>query len=121
MNVLKKPYELLVRWDLNGKLIGAHVQWSTILTDDSGALIGSYPGNVEPVAVTPDQQGFPLADILGQTHIDALTALTAEQQKSAVLQELVSVVNSQLAATEQQLQTMQETTGAQLGEAFYGA
>ena len=85
----------------------AHVQWSTIVTNDSGGVIGSYPGNVEPVAVTPDQQGFPLADILSQTHTDALTALAAEQQKSAALQELVSRVNFQLAAAQQQLQTTQ--------------
>jgi hypothetical protein len=110
MNAVTKPYELLIRWGPDGKLLGAHVQWSTIVTDDSGELIASYPGNVVPVAITPDQQGFPLADLLSEAQTDALTALTAEQQKSAVLEEQVSAANSRLAAAQQQLQIIQEST-----------
>src|SRR5262249_37695718 len=96
MQAKNKPYELLVRWDQAGKLLGAHVQWSTVVTDESGVLIGSYPGNIEPIALTDGQAGFPVSDILSQALTDALTALTAEQQKSASLEEQLGAATAQV-------------------------
>jgi hypothetical protein len=101
MNAEKKPYELLVRWGRDGKLQGAHVQWAMLITDDTGAVVGCYPGHAEPVAVRPDESGFPLSDVLNQMQIDALTALTAEQERSATLAAQFSASQTELATQEQ--------------------
>jgi uncharacterized membrane protein len=63
----QQPYEFLVRWDANGKLAGAHVQWML----DSGAL-----SEAEPVEITKGKSpsAFPLADILSQIQTDALAS-----------------------------------------------
>jgi hypothetical protein len=50
MQVERKPYELLVRWDTDGNLLGAHVQWSNVVTNDDGSK-QIYPITVEPVAL----------------------------------------------------------------------
>lgn len=96
MNATQKPYELLLRWGQDGNLRGAHMQWATVVSDDAGAVIGCYPGNVEPVAIAPGQPGFPLTDILSQVQADALTALTAAQEKAAALEDRLSAANSQI-------------------------
>ncbi|MPZ39856.1 MAG: hypothetical protein GEU95_17710 [Rhizobiales bacterium] len=67
MQVERKPYELLVRWDINGKLLGAHVQWSNVVINDDGSK-QVYPTTVEPVALTTDAKGFPIADVLNEAH-----------------------------------------------------
>jgi hypothetical protein len=63
MQVERKPYELLVRWDTHGNLLGAHVQWSNVVTNDDGSK-QVYPTTIEPVALTAEANGFPIADIL---------------------------------------------------------
>jgi hypothetical protein len=103
MNAVKKPYELLVRWDQEGKLRGAHVQWATVVTDNSGTPIGCYPGTVEPISVAQDQSGFPLTDILGQIQADALAALAAVQQRSDALAQQLSEANAQIAVLQTQV------------------
>ena len=50
MQVERKPYELLVRWDTDGNLLGAHVQWSNVVTNDDGSK-QIFPITVEPVAL----------------------------------------------------------------------
>jgi hypothetical protein len=65
MQVERKPYELLVRWDTDGNLLGAHVQWSNVVTKDDGSK-QIYPTTVEPVALTTEGNGFPIADVLNE-------------------------------------------------------
>ena len=50
MQVERKPYELLVRWDTDGNLLDAHVQWSNVVTNDDGSK-RIDPITVEPVAL----------------------------------------------------------------------
>jgi hypothetical protein len=56
---------LLVRWDVNGNLLGAHVQWSNVVINDDGSK-QIYPTTVEPVALTKEGKGFPIADVLNE-------------------------------------------------------
>jgi hypothetical protein len=65
MPVERKPYELLVRWDAEGNLIGAHVQWSNVVKNDDGSK-RVYPITVEPVALTAEGNGVPIADVLNE-------------------------------------------------------
>ena len=65
MQVERKPYELLVRWDTDGNLLGAHVQWSNVVTNDDGSK-QVYPTTIEPLALTAAGKGFPIADVLNQ-------------------------------------------------------
>ena len=65
MQVERKPYELLVQWDADGNLLGAHVRWSNVVTNADGSK-QVYPTTVEPVALTAGDKGVPIADILNQ-------------------------------------------------------
>ncbi len=65
MQVERKPYELLVRWDVDGKLLCAHVQWSNVVINDDGSK-RVYPTTVESVALTKDGKGFSIADVLNE-------------------------------------------------------
>ncbi len=71
----KTPYELLVRWNKDGTVSGAHVQFLESLTKD-GALIYERVGEAIPVSMS-GEAGFPLADILSDVQISALR--TTEQ------------------------------------------
>ncbi len=76
------PYEFLARWTPEGKFSGAHVQFATVITDDvTGEVKLQTPGKVMPVDVGAGQ-GFPIADILDQLHVDSIAqaeAATAAQ------------------------------------------
>lgn len=65
MPVERKPFELLVRWDAEGNLIGAHVQWSNVVKNDDGSK-RVYPITVEPVALTAGGNGVPIGDVLNE-------------------------------------------------------
>lgn len=108
-SVEQVPYEILFRYKL-GELQGAHVAFSYLVTADDGAKTET-PLGPQPVDIGQGQ-GFPLADILGQTLTDALvanatltasvTTLTAEKAElTAQLQAALSRVTEleqQLAA-----------------------
>ena len=78
------PYEFLARWDQNGKFSGAHVQFATVITDDlTGEVKLQTPGKVMPVDVGAGQ-GFPIADILDQLHVDSIAQADAATAAQAV-------------------------------------
>lgn len=68
------PYEFLVRWDQSGNLTAAHVGFRRVARLD-GAVVADVALPVQPVAVGLSE-GFPLADILDQTLIDALARIS---------------------------------------------
>lgn len=68
MTIEKKPYELLLRWDTEGKLCGAHVQYRHLVWDESGRPIGEVLDHALPLAI----DDFPLRDILTQAQADAI-------------------------------------------------
>lgn len=68
------PYEFLARWT-DGKLAGAHVGFITTITEN-GVVLSTKTGDVMPVDIGSGK-GFPLQDILDQTHVDALVAFDA--------------------------------------------
>ena len=70
MEVEKKPYELLVRWDRKGGLAGAHVCWRYVISE-AGAFVREAVSRAEPVD-TGQGSGFPLDDILPAVAADAL-------------------------------------------------
>lgn len=84
MQTTKHPYEFLVRWDRDGRLAGAHVQFRYVTVDD-GAVVGEFVGAAEPVGLA-GASGFPLADILPAIQAAAIAALesvTAERDALA--------------------------------------
>lgn len=70
MQTLKQPYELLVRWERDGKLAGAHVQWRYVTQVDD-QVVAEAISAAEPVAVA-GQAGFPLCDVLSALQIESL-------------------------------------------------
>lgn len=79
MEVIKRPYELLVRWDKDtGDIKGAHIRWLHDITDDDGDRI-IKEGEPKPIS-TSTESGFPLEAILAKAQADAITA--AEQARA---------------------------------------
>jgi len=82
-----QPYELLVRWNANGEISGAHVGFIERTFKD-GVEIAHKIGDVMPVGIGA-ATGFPLADILEAVHIDALIERDAAiSDKNAAIQKL---------------------------------
>lgn len=71
METVKRPYEFLARWDQDGRLIGAHVQWRYIIKDGD-QVIGESVANAEPVAIEAGKSGFPISDILNELQVSAI-------------------------------------------------
>lgn len=94
----RQPYEFLARWDENGKFKGAHVQFQTVITDDAtGEVKLQTPGKVMPIG-EGIPNGFPIADILGQLHVDAVKATDAAVSAKAVAEQVAT--EAQTKATE---------------------
>lgn len=95
--VTTHPYELLVRWDSDGNLQGAHVGWRDVVME--GAVkVSEAVRPVEPVDIGQGK-GFPLADILSLVQAATLAAnarLTAE--KAALEAERDEAIAAKLAA-----------------------
>jgi hypothetical protein len=105
MDVTKQPYELLIRWDKDGKIAGAHVQWRYVIRDPEqpGQIVGETVTGAEPVSLDGEAAGFPLADILDQVAIDALAKANANAAMVEVLEERVDAAESKAAALETEL------------------
>lgn len=73
IETVKKPYEFLVRWDQDGKLVAAHVQWLYVSRED-GVVVSAKESQAEPVAIGKMKTGFPVADILDDVTSDSLIA-----------------------------------------------
>lgn len=76
MQTTKHPYEFLARWDRDGGLAGAHVQFRYVTQAEDGTLLGEFVGAAEPVDVGA-ADGFPLADILSPLATSALAGRDA--------------------------------------------
>lgn len=77
MQTMKRPYELLLRWDQQGRLSGAHVQHRYVI-EDGGKIVGESVGPAEPLSLETAEE-FPLADILTQAQSDALVGKAAAE------------------------------------------
>jgi 16S rRNA G527 N7-methylase RsmG len=89
MQAVKQPYELLVRWDQDGTLTGAHVQWRHVFKDDDGAIVGETVAAAEPVDIGAGK-GFPLADVLDAVQADSLVALSTANAEIEALRKTES-------------------------------
>lgn len=86
MQAIKKPYEILVRYDSDGNLKGAHVAWTHIVTLDDGTIIRKQT-NPEPVDVGQGA-GFPIDDLINEVAAGALAAKeAAETERDAAVAE----------------------------------
>jgi len=67
---VRTPYEFLVRWNNDGTISGAHIAFLDTLYKNN-EILSQTPSDVESVEMAM-QEGFPLADVLSITLIDAL-------------------------------------------------
>jgi multidrug efflux pump subunit AcrA (membrane-fusion protein) len=114
--VITRPYEFLVRWR-DGVISGAHVGFEDVIVED-GAVIGAVQQNVQAVDIGLGK-GFPLAEILGQIHIDALTerdAAIAERDAQIAEREAAEIAKDAAIAEKQALIAQAETQAAELQE-----
>ena len=80
ISTVKRPYEMLVRWK-DGVIAGAHVGFE-LTTTENGVVLSTTPLDVMPVDIGQGA-GFPLADILSQVQVDAITGKDAAEAKCA--------------------------------------
>jgi hypothetical protein len=97
------PNELLIRWDDNGDLQGAHVVFLGKVLDDHGKVLAAQPMPPQSIALG-ESEGFPLATIMDRALIDALKKIESlEMQREALTQTLAT----QAANHQQQIDAMQ--------------
>lgn len=84
----RTPYEFLARWDRDGKLSAAHVAFRTVIKRD-GAVVSEVAEGPQPVSIGKGA-GFPLADLLDQVHITAVTKVEELNAVTAGLQEIIA-------------------------------
>ncbi|WP_430259768.1 hypothetical protein [Neorhizobium sp. IRS_2294] len=77
---VKIPYEILIRFGLDGLPAGAHCQYLRRVTLD-GEVLKEEIGQAEPL----DIAGFPTSDIMSNTTRDALARVTSLESEKAVL------------------------------------
>lgn len=76
----KHLYEVLLRFDADGKLQGAHAQYLEGIKED-GVIISAQPGGALPVSLVDNADGLTIKKILGEalaSVIDAKEAAEAE-------------------------------------------
>lgn len=110
IETVKRPYEFLVRWR-EGKITGAHVGYELTTTED-GKVLSTTPLAVMPVDIGSGV-GFPLADILGQVHIDAVATMSVAQaecqakaDECAKHEEAIAVLTGELEKVKSELQSL---------------
>lgn len=74
MQTDKLPYEVLIRFGVDGAVQGAHVIWAYRITDDDGQVVGYTPGNPLPAGAKGDAEGFPLSAAVGEAIAAAIEA-----------------------------------------------
>lgn len=83
MKKTKQPYEFLARWNADtGEFQGAHIGFIVTVIDDDGSVLSRQQLPVEPVSLA-GETGFPIADVLGKIHIDAIARCDLLEQENA--------------------------------------
>lgn len=85
----RTPYEFLVRWDEQGKLQGAHVQYLETTRKDGAVIAQTITPAAKVAVVAGDTEGFKLGEIVGQLVLD-------QQQRLDELTELLALKDSQI-------------------------
>lgn len=83
-NTLLIPYELLIRWNSDGNLQGAHIQFLGKVLDANDEVIAAQPMPPQAIAIA-EQEGFPLTDVLDQLQIDALKRIEFLERENHAL------------------------------------
>lgn len=94
----KQPYEFLARWR-DGRLVGAHIQFITRVTDGDRVLVENISDAI-PVGLSGGA-GFPVADLLQQMQVDALSALSSKTAELAAMTAGRDAAQASLAAAQE--------------------
>ena len=103
MSILTKTktlYELLLRFDVDGKLAGAHAQYLVTITED-GKVVNTAPGQALPVSLTDAADKLTLRTILGEALAPAIEAKEVAEAAAADALAKVEAVAGLVAAKEQ--------------------
>lgn len=108
------PYELLVRWNDQGQLQGAHCQWLGKLKAPDGTVIAAQPMPIEPIALAEDR-GFPIGTVFDRVTIDALKRVDELQQQIENLKFSLENANGLIANYQYQVDQLQANIQEQQG------
>lgn len=100
MNTEKIPYELLVRFDQNGAVAGAHVIWAYKVSD--GDKVVSYqPGQAERAGEAIS--GFPLSAAVSEALAEGLKKAAAVLEENEALKSSLRAKEASIEQLEQEL------------------
>lgn len=103
----KTPYEILIRFGMDGLPTGAHCQYLRRVVLD-GEVLKEEVGQAEPL----DLAGFPTSGIMSNTARDALVRVTSLEGEKAGLVAELEAAGERLAG----LEAEKEALAAQVGE-----
>jgi hypothetical protein len=106
---VKRPYELLVRWK-DGFIAGAHVGFE-LTTSEDGVALSTTALPVMPVDIGQGV-GFPLADILEQVQVDAITSRDSAEAKCAAAEADCAKHEAKIAELEAQIAKLESAHSA---------
>lgn len=107
------PYEFLVRMNLEGQIQGAHIRHFETITDDAtGEILVQRELDPKPVAMAVDDKGFPLAQIMNEIQVSALSTIDANSAtidaNNATIAQLQADAKAHSATIEQLTAVVQE-------------
>ena len=83
MDIITRPYEILIRWNPDGSISGAHIGRLKLAVGDSGAPVLTPEGSLELAQILPveplDHAGPEMVAILGELPGQITAQLTAAQ------------------------------------------
>lgn len=100
MQLIRRPYEILIRWKPSGEISGAHVGYLTVAADDLGHPMLNADGShvllkseqVQPI----DQAGPEMGQLLGEVAVQAQAEVASLSLDKVALQEQVKALQSQV-------------------------
>ena len=116
MQLIRRPYEILVRWLPSGELSGAHVGYLTVAADDQGFPLLNEDGTYTLLKSEPvqpiDHAGPDMAAILGDITVQAKAEATALALDKAALEAQLATARADLRKAQDALQGAQGTIAA---------
>ena len=95
MRTDKRPYEVLFRFDSEGVLQGAHVQWRYVVYDDADVKVGEFLSNAASISVGKEA-GFPLTEVMDKTLEAAVLSVEAKSSELQGIQDELNVLREQV-------------------------
>lgn len=104
MKTVEYPYEILVRFDTQGNVTGAHVTKLHHYLTDADEFLFERPGVAEPLSI----ENFPQSDIMSQVQVTALATTQRHIARVAELERLLQEAEDRASVNAQRAKDLQQ-------------